>query len=54
MLFLFWVPFPQPRYPDTLHHPITPLLLLEVSHVNTLVFVLAYFSLCCIYPHINT
>ena len=53
MLFLSWVLFPQPCYPYTLHHPITPLLLLKVSHVNILVFVLAYFPLCCTYPHIN-
>lgn len=54
MLSLSWIPFPQPYYPYTLHHPITQPLLVEVSHANILEFVLAYFSLCSTCPHINT
>lgn len=55
MLFLSWVLFPQPCYPYTLHHPITQLPLLKVSHVNILVFVLIFSSVLYIpsYKHIQ-
>ena len=54
MQLLSWIPFPQPSYPYTHQYPITSPLPLEISHVNTLVFVLPCFSPCCAYPHVNT